>query len=72
MIAVVLSQGVRVAVARSLHRDVGNISEWCGLDEVKWIEIKTKIMIASKSRTMHLQSLALLSLVELFWRGLMT
>ena len=29
LMAVLLSQGVRVAVAESLIRDLGRVSEWC-------------------------------------------
>ena len=55
--AVVPSSIVRVAVAQSLIRDLGRVSEWCDLWEIKLNAIKTKTMIVSRSRTMHPQSL---------------
>ena len=54
--AVVPSPGVRVAVAESLIRDLGRVSEWCGLWGMKLNASKTKSMIVSRSRTMHPQS----------------
>ena len=54
--AVVPSSGVRVAVAESLICDLGRVSEWCDLWEMKLNASKTKTMIVSKSRTMHPQS----------------
>ena len=54
--AVVPSPGVRVAVAESLIRDPGRISEWCDPWGMKLIASKTKTMIVSRSRTMHPQS----------------
>ena len=56
LMAVVPSPGVRVAVAESLIRDLGRISEWCGLWGMKVNSSKTKTMIVSRSRTMHAQS----------------
>ena len=50
------SQGVRVAVAESLIRDLGRVSEWCVLWGMKLNASKTKIMIVSRSLTMHSQS----------------
>ena len=47
---------VRVAVAESLIRDLGWVSEWCDLLWVKLNAIKTKTMIVSRSRKMHPQS----------------
>ena len=54
--AVEPSPGVRVAVAESLIRDLGRVSEWCDLWGMKLNASKTKIMIVSRSRTMHPQS----------------
>ena len=48
--------GVRVAVAESLIRDLGRVSEWCDLWGMKLNASKTKTMIVSRSRTMHPQS----------------
>ena len=56
LMAVVPSPGVRVAVAESLFRDLGRVSEWCGLWGMKLNESKTKTMIVSRSQTMHPQS----------------
>ena len=54
--AVVPSPGVRVAVAESLIRDLGRVSEWCDLWGMKLNASKTKTMIVSRSRTMHPKS----------------
>ena len=54
--AVVSSPGVRVAVAESLTRDLGRVSEWCDLWGMKLNASKTKTMIVSRSRTMYPQS----------------
>ena len=54
--AVVPSPGVRVAVAESLIRNLGRVSEWCYLWGMKLNESKTKTMIVSRSLTMHPQS----------------
>ena len=43
--AVVPSPGVTVAVAESLIGDLGNVSEWCDLWEMKLNASKTKTMI---------------------------
>ena len=51
--AVVPSPGVRVAVAESLIRDLGRVSEWCDLWAMKLNASKTKTMIVSMTRTMH-------------------
>ena len=59
LMAVVPSSGVRVAVAESVIRDLGRVSEWCDLWGMKLNESKIKAMIVSKSRTMHPQSPAL-------------
>ena len=56
LMAVVPSPGVRVAVAESLIRDLGRVSEWCDLWGMKLNASKTKIMIVSMSRIMHPQS----------------
>ena len=56
LMAVVPSQGVRVAVAESLIRDHGRVNEWCDLWRLKLNASKTKIMIVTRSRTMHPQS----------------
>ena len=56
LIAVVPSPGLRVAVAESLSRDLVKVSEWCDLRMMKLNASKTKIMIVSRSRTMHSQS----------------
>ena len=53
LMAVVPSPGVRVAVAQSLIRDLGRVSEWCDHWGMKLNASKTKIMIFSRSRTMH-------------------
>ena len=56
LMAVVPSPGVSVAVAESLIRDLGRVSEWCDLWGMKLNASKTKTMIVAKSRTMHPQS----------------
>ena len=56
LMAVVPSPGVRVAVAESLIRYLGRVSEWCNLRGMKLNERKIKTMIISGSRTMHPQS----------------
>ena len=53
---VVPSSGVRVAVAGSLIRDLGRVSEWCDFWGMKLNASKTKTMIVSRSRTLHPQS----------------
>ena len=53
LMAVVPSTGVRVAVAESLIRDLGRVSEWCDLRGIKLNASKTKTMIISRSHTMH-------------------
>ena len=50
------STGVRVAVAESLIRDLGRVSEWCDLWGMKLNASKTKTMIVSRSHTKHPQS----------------
>ena len=54
--AVVPSPGIRAAVAESLIRDLGRVSEWCYLWGMKLNASKTKTMIVSRSLTMHPQS----------------
>ena len=64
LMAVVPSPGVRVAVAESLIREVGRVSEWCDLwgmklnasNAMKLNETDLETMIVSRSRTMHPQS----------------
>ena len=56
LMAVVPSPGVTVAVAESLIRDLGRVSEWCDLWGTKLNANKTKTRIVSRSRTMHPQS----------------
>ena len=56
LMAVVPSPGVRVAVAESLIRDLGRVSEWCDLWGKKLNASKAKTMIVSRSHTMHAQS----------------
>ena len=46
----------RVAVAESLIRDLGRVSEWCDLWGINLNASKTKTMIVSRPRTMHPQS----------------
>ena len=55
LMAVVPSPGVRVAVAESLIRDLGRVSEWCNPWGMKPNASKTKTMIVSRSCTMHPQ-----------------
>ena len=56
LMAVVPSPGVRVTVAEFLIHDVGRVSEWCDLWEIKLNVSKTNTMIVSRSFTMHPQS----------------
>ena len=56
LMAVDPSPGVRVAVAESLIRDLGRVSEWCDFWGMKLNASKIKTMIVSRSRTMHQQS----------------
>ena len=56
LMVVVPSPGVRVAVAESMIRDLGRVSEWCDLWGMKLNASKTKTMIVSRSCTMHPQS----------------
>ena len=59
LIAVVKSPGLRVAVAKSLSRDLVKVNEMCDLWGMKLNASNTKTMIVSRSRTMHPQSPAL-------------
>ena len=56
LMAIVLSPGIRDAVAESLIRDLGSVSEWCDLWGMKLNVSKTKTMVVSRSNTMHPQS----------------
>ena len=49
LMAVMPSPSVRVAVAESLIRDPGRVSEWCDLWGMKLNATKTKTMIVSRS-----------------------
>ena len=53
LMAAVPTPGFRVAVAESLVRDLGRVSEWCDLWGMKLNDSKTNTMIVSRSRTMH-------------------
>ena len=55
LMAVVPSPGIRVAVAESLIRDLGRVSEWCHLWGMKLNASNTKTMIVSISSTMYPQ-----------------
>ena len=55
LMAVVPSPGVRVAVAESMIRDLGRVSEWCDLWGMKLNASKTKTVIISRYHTMHPQ-----------------
>ena len=68
LLSVAPSPGVRIAVAESLSRDFGKVSESCDLWGLKLNACKTKTVIISRSRTMHPQS----PLAELCWRSLTT
>ena len=56
LMAVVPSPGVRFTLAESLIHDIGSVSKWCDLWEMKLNASKTKTMIVSRSRTMLPQS----------------
>ena len=56
LMAAVPSPGVKVAVAESLIRDLGRVSERCDFWGMKLNASKTKTMIVSRSRKMHPQS----------------
>ena len=70
LMAVVPSPEARVAIAESLIRDLGRVSEWCDLLGMKLNASKSKTMIVSRSRAMHPHSPPLMA--ELYWRSLMT
>ena len=55
LMAVVPSLGIRVAVAESLIRDLGRVSEWCDFWGMKLNASKIKTMKVSRSLTMHPQ-----------------
>ena len=60
LMAVVPSPGARVTVAESLNRDLVRVNAWCKLWGMTFLNAsKTKTMIFSRSRTMHIQSLPL-------------
>ena len=56
MVHFVNDTSVRVTVAESRIRDLGRVSKWCDLWGMKLNASKTKTMIVSRSRTMHLLS----------------
>ena len=56
LMAVVPSQGIKVAVTESLICDLGRVSEWCDLWGMKLNASMTKTMRVSRSPTMHPQS----------------
>ena len=56
LMAVAPSPGVKVAVAESLIRDLGRVSEWYDLWGVKLNASKTNTMIVSRLVTMHPKS----------------
>ena len=53
LMAVVRFPGVRVTAAESLNRDLGNVSVWCNLWEMKLNMSKTNTMIVSSSTTIR-------------------
>ena len=56
LMAMAPSPGVRVTVAVSLIRDLGQVSEWSGLWGMRLDAGKTKTMIVSRSHSMHRHS----------------
>ena len=56
LFAVVSSLCIRIAVAQSLNRDLGYVSECCGLCGMKLNASKTNTLIGFRPRTMHPQS----------------
>ena len=56
LMAVIPSLGVRFAVADSLIRDLGRVSEWYDLWGMKLNSSKIKTMIVSRFCTIHPQS----------------
>ena len=44
------------AIAESLNRDLGKVSEWCDVWGIKFNVSRPKTMIVSRSRTIHSQS----------------
>ena len=59
LVAVVAYPGERVAVSESMNRDLNRVSVWCNLCGMKLNASKTKTMIVSRSRTVHLQLIPL-------------
>ena len=55
LVAVVPSPGERVAISESMNHDLNKVSVWCDLWGMKLNASKTKTMIISMSRTVHLQ-----------------
>ena len=55
LVAVVPSSGERVSVSETTNRDLNRVSVWCNLWRMKLNASKTKTMIVSRSRTVHLQ-----------------
>ena len=51
---------------------LGKVGEWCDFWGMKLNASKTKTMIVSRPRTMHIQSPTLTILAELCWKSLMT
>ena len=55
LVAVVPTPGERVAVSKSMNRDLNRVSVCCNLWGMKLNVSKTKRMIVSRSRTVHPQ-----------------
>ena len=55
LVAVVPSPGEKVAVSESMNCDLNRVSVWCNLWGMKLNASKTKTLIVSRSRTVHLQ-----------------
>ena len=53
LVSVVPSPVERVAVSESMNLDLNRVSVWCNLWGMKLNASKTKIMIVSRSRTVH-------------------
>ena len=51
--------GASITVSESLNCELGKVGEWCDRWGMKLNSSKTKVMIVSRSRTMHPQSLPL-------------
>ena len=54
LVAVVPSHGETVAVSESMNLDLNRDNVWCNLFGMKLNASKTKTMIVSRSRTVHL------------------